>query len=153
MRKSIQIVSVVFFLLVIASSPLIAGSTKKATKEQDIRRLLTLTGSGQLGVQVIQQMFASFKRSMPEVPEKFWDEFMKEVDADEMIELVVPIYDKYLTHDEIKIIITFYETPVGKKMIALLPQIMQESMAAGQQWGKEIGERVIKKLKADGYKI
>ena len=65
--------------------------------------------------------------------------------TDEMIELVVPIYDKYLTHDEIKIIITFYETPVGKKMIAVLPQIMQESMAAGQQWGKEIGERVVER--------
>lgn len=32
-----------------------------------------------------------------------------------------------------------------------MPQISQESMQAGQVWGKEIGEKVMRKLKQKGY--
>lgn len=135
------------FLLLLSLS-LFASSNK----HNDIRELLELTGSAHLGIQVMNQMLVSFKQAMPNVPEKFWNDLMKEVKTDDLIELIVPIYEKYFTKDDIKELIKFYKTPVGKKTIKLLPKITQESMVAGQEWGKKISEKVVKRLSEEGYK-
>ena len=38
--------------------------------------------------------------------------------------LLVPIYDKHWTDEDVKGLILFYETPLGQKMITVLPQVM-----------------------------
>lgn len=77
---------------------------------------------------------------------------MKEVDEQALINLIIPIYKKYYTQEDLKAIIAFYETPVGKKSINVLPNITKDSMTAGQAWGLEIGTKVVNKLKEQGYK-
>ena len=119
--------------------------------EADIREMLKLSGQGEIGVQVIQQMVASFKTALPSVPKKFWDEFVKEVDAGEIIEMVVPIYAKHFTREDIKAMVEFYKSPVGRKMIAKQPQITMESMKVGEAWGQGISERLMKRLEEEGY--
>ena len=74
---------------------------------------------------------------------------MAEVDADEMIEMVIPIYQKYLTEEDIQAINAFYNTPEGKKLIRVQPAIVQESVQAGQQWGEELARRVIEKYEEE----
>jgi hypothetical protein len=106
---------------------------------------MQLTGSGQLGVQVMNQMLPALKNMAPEAPEAFWTDIMAEVDIDEIEEMVIPIYQKYLTEDDVKAINAFYTTPAGKKIISVQPSIMQESMTAGQQWGQELAQRVMRK--------
>ena len=88
------------------------------------------------------------KTALPQVKEAFWNEFRKELSADELVKLIIPLYDKHLTHPEIKELIKFYETPVGKKMIAVMPAITAESMQAGQQWGMDIAMRAKRKIEA-----
>lgn len=114
--------------------------------QKNIKELLVLTGSAELGVQVAGQLLSSFNKAYPDVPQDFWDEVMKEINTDDLINLVIPIYKKYYTLEEINQLIVFYKTPLGKKMTAVLPGISSDSMAAGQKWGKEIAEKVIKKL-------
>lgn len=126
-------------------------NTPQEQKQANIRKLLEITGSGKLGIQVMKQMIDSYRTSMPKVPQKFWDDFMKEADPQQLVELIVPIYDKYLTDEDVKNLIQFYQSPLGKKVIQVLPQITQQSMQAGQKWGAEIGQKVADKLKAEGY--
>jgi|SRR5688572_17999836 len=121
-------------------------------KADDIRKLLVMTGSAQLGAQVMAQLMQSMKKAMPNVPERFWADFQKEVRTDELIDLIVPVYDRHLSHDDVKALIKFYETPSGKKFVSVLPQITQESMAAGENWGRGLAERVISRLKAEEEK-
>jgi hypothetical protein len=121
---------------------------QESQKQKDIRKLLQITGSGELGTQVMNQMVGSMKKAMPNVPEKFWGDFMKEVHTDELINLIVPIYDRNLTHDDVKQLIKFYESPTGKKFVAVLPKISQESMVVGEKWGRDLAQRVIHKLQA-----
>jgi hypothetical protein len=121
-----------------------AGST--AAKRQDIRKLLEATGAAKIGQQIAAQMLPMFKQGNPQVPQKFWDEVAKEFDANSMIELVIPIYDKHLTHEDIKGLLAFYQSPLGRKMAAVTPQITQESMQVGQQWGMQVAQRVQKRL-------
>ena len=62
------------------------------------------------------------------------------------MELIIPIYSRHLTHEDIKGLIVFYESPLGRKMTALLPAIAQESMQVGEQWGIEVAQKVQKRL-------
>jgi hypothetical protein len=129
-----------------------AVSAQDTEKRADIRRLLELTGSAELGIDIMEQMIGNYKMSFPDVPSDFWDNFMEEVSPDDLIDLIIPIYDRYLTHREIRNIIAFYETPTGKKLIRVLPLIQQDSYDAGTAWGLEISNRVIEKLKQKGYR-
>jgi hypothetical protein len=128
-----------------AQSPARSSETQK---QKDIRKLLKITGSGELGTQVMGQMMTNMKKAMPQVPEKFWGDFMKEVRTDELVDLIVPVYDRNLTHDDIKELIRFYETPTGRKFVSVLPKITQESMAVGEKWGRDLAMRVMTKLQA-----
>lgn len=119
---------------------------KDTEKTAAIRKLLVLTGAGQLGIQVMGQLMGSFKQAMPKVPERFWADFMKEVSPDELTNLIVPIYDKHLSLAEVNEVIRFYESPVGKKLVSVLPQVTQESMEAGKVWGAQIAQRVQQRL-------
>ncbi len=56
-----------------------------------------------------------------------------------MLDLAIPVYDKYLSDADIKGLIEFYSTPLGQKMIKALPNIMTESGEKGRQWGEKIG--------------
>jgi uncharacterized protein len=121
---------------------------QETQKQKDIRKLLRITGSGELGTQVMGQMIGSMKKTMPQVPEKFWADFMKEVHTEELVDLIVPVYDRNLTHDDIKELIRFYESPTGKKFVSVLPKITQESMVVGEKWGRELAMKVMTKLQS-----
>jgi hypothetical protein len=123
-----------------------AVRAEETQKQKDIRKLLKITGSGELGTQVMSQMIGSMKKAMPNVPDKFWGDFMKEVRTEELVDLIVPVYDRNLAQEDIKELIRFYESPTGKKFVSVLPKITQESMVVGEKWGRELAERVIKKL-------
>jgi hypothetical protein len=120
-------------------------------KLKDIRHLLDLTGSSKLGSQVVDQLLDSFRQGRQGVPDTFWEELRKEMDVNELTELVVPIYDRHLTHQDVKQLIAFYESPVGRKLLGVQPQIVGESMALGQEWGRAAAERVLKRLNEKGY--
>lgn len=119
--------------------------------KKDIKRLLHLTGSGELGVQVMDQLLDNYKDIYPDIPESFWEGVKEEVQPDDLINLVIPIYAKYYTHDEIKGLIKFYETPLGKKTIQTLPMITQESMTAGREWGIKIATKIAERLEEGEY--
>lgn len=121
------------------------------TTNDRIRELLEVTGSGKLGVQVVNQMIATYKAEVPSAPSDFWDEFSKEINPEGLIDLLVPIYAKHYTDEEIAALLKFYKSPIGQKVIEKMPLITQDSYQAGTQWGKAIGEKVISRLKEKGY--
>ena len=115
-------------------------------KQKDIRKLLKITGSGELGTQVMGQMIGNMKKAMPQVPDKFWADFMKEVHTDELVDLIVPVYDRNLSQNDVTELIHFYESPTGKKFVSVLPKITQESMTVGEKWGRDLAMKVMTKL-------
>lgn len=139
MKKSLLILS---FCVVSLSA-----NAQTTSKSQKINQLLEITGSGKLGIQVMNQMMSSFKTSYSKVNEQFWEDFKNEIKAEDLENMIIPIYDKYYTESDIDQLIAFYNSPIGKKMIATMPQVMQESMIAGQAWGKQISEKIQAKLK------
>ena len=115
----------------------------QSQKDRDIVVLLNKMNFEEMSIQGMIEMIDLFKETMPEVPEKFWRDFMAEVDAEYLMELTVPIYSKYLTHNDIIDLIRFYDSPIGRKYINVLPYITTESMIAGEKWGEEIASKLL----------
>ena len=122
------------------------------TKEQDIRRLLELTGSTKMAEQIMDQMMVMFEQNDSGISKEFWDGFRAEINTEDLVRMTIPIYDKHLSHEDIRGLIAFYQTPLGATLIEKLPLIAQESMAAGMKWGEEIGQKAVVKLQAQEEK-
>lgn len=125
-------------------------------KENDIRRLLNDMGAGKLGAQMMDQMFGSMRTSMKQqVPQEVWDEliagFKVEFSPEKLIELNVPIYDKHYTHDEIRQLISFYESPLGRKVTSVTPLLAQESFETGVAHSRIVLQRFYDRLRSKGY--
>jgi uncharacterized protein len=71
--------------------------------------------------------------------DKFAEGLFKDMPVDEMIDGMVPIYQKHLTKVDLDGILAFYASPVGLKLQREQPGMTQESM----QVGGEIGRRRI----------
>lgn len=140
-----------FFITILLVGLSVTAFSQNISKNQKIRDLLELTGAGKLGEQIAKKMLASFKDSYSNVDPQFWDEFSNQIKSEDLVNLIVPIYDKYYTEDDIDQLISFYKTPIGKKVIETLPAISQESMQAGQTWGRELAQKVMRQLKEKGY--
>jgi pyruvate-formate lyase-activating enzyme len=121
------------------------------TKREKIQKLLELSGAGKVGIQVINQMMTGYKSTYSHASQQFWDDFKKEVKAEDIVNLVIPVYEKHYSEQDIEQLIIFYKSPIGQKTIAVTPLITHESMIAGQKLGTEIGKKVIEKLKENGF--
>ena len=113
-----------------------------AEKVTEIQKTLRLVGMEKLLVQMKTQMFSMFREKMKEVPEDYWKRAEAKFDTSELIAMIVPLYDKYYTMEDLKAVNAFYESPAGQKVLSTLPQITEESMKLGQAWGEEVAKRV-----------
>ena len=143
------LMSFVFIGFVICTSTSVWG--QKSEKQIKIAEFLSLSGSGDIGKQYFDMIMDQFKSLFTDVPEEFWSEAKTMMDSNELVELIIPIYDRHFSIEEIEDLIAFYQTPTGKKLVKTQPIIMEESMLAGQIWGDEFAQRVVEKLKKSGY--
>jgi hypothetical protein len=60
---------------------------------------------------------------------------------------IIDVWANNFTMDDMKGLVAFYSTPLGKKLIATLPAITQQGMAAGQAWGQRVYKATIDKNK------
>ncbi|MDB5888820.1 MAG: hypothetical protein JWM03_1692, partial [Rhodocyclales bacterium] len=54
----------------------------------------------------------------------------------------VPIYQEHFTHSEIKQLLVFYNSPVGKKLIAETNELTRGTIEASQLWLTELAPEV-----------
>lgn len=120
----------------------IGAVAQNQTKEADIKTLLRLMQSDKMIDSMTDNMLTMLKQqAQTEMKgekeratfEAYSDFLIQETRAlsKKLIDVEsVNIYDKHLTHDEIKDLIKFYESPTGKKLLEVMPQITTELMQA-----------------------
>ena len=121
------------------------------TKNDDILKLLRVSGANKLADQMMTAIIPQFKQLVPGIPDAFWVKFRQKLNMDELLFACVPAYSKFYSHDEIKQLIRFYESPIGKRMVEVTPLLTQETMAIGQKWGEKLGQDIVNELIKDGY--
>jgi hypothetical protein len=60
--------------------------------------------------------------------DKMMYDAMKGFPWDEMLESMVPVYQKHLTKGDIDAIVAFYSAPTGQKLLREMPAMMAEAM-------------------------
>lgn len=139
-------------------------------KRADIEKLIQITGPPDVTRQTshffIRQFSQTIQSSRPDLPAKTYQILSEEINrvVDEHItakggflDMVVPIYAKYFDHREIKELLKFYQTDLGKKTIKVWPLILQESMLLAQDWWKSLApvikEKVNERFKKEGIEL
>ena len=125
------------------------AASSEATKRADIVELLELTGTKANIGMAMKQMEGTIKplmeRALPpgEYRERliqlFFEKFRSKFDAQQIIDLAIPEYEKNFTDEELKTLIKFYKTPVGHKVATIVPDLTQSLMEAGKRRGEEVG--------------
>ena len=138
----------VSFVLILFCPQVARSKEISAQKEKQIRELMELTGASKMGQQASDMMLASFRKSEPLVEDAFWDGLKSDLKIDELMEKIIPIYDKYYSEDDLKALNAFYKSPIGQKVTQVSPQVVRESMTIGQEWGRTIGTKVAAKIAA-----
>jgi hypothetical protein len=128
-----------------AGAPAGEGDLAALSDEQLARKILELTGAADLGKQVIDGMSENL-RKLPGLPPGFTDRLKQNARAEDLTELVVPIYVKNYDRETMIAAIRFYQSKHGQTLVAKLPQVTQESMDAGRIWGRALAEKTLKEM-------
>jgi hypothetical protein len=117
-------------------------SDTPATKE-DVQKYLEVMHSREMMAQMVEAMskpmhqmiHEQFLKDKDKLPPDFearmnktMDDTMKSFPWDEMLQSMVPVYQKHFTKGDISALTTFYGTPTGQKVLRELPAITAEAM-------------------------
>ncbi len=101
--------------------------------KSDILKYFKLSG-GDSGIEIAKSQL------LPMIPEQHHAAFTKDFQASlsTFYDKMVEIYMQEYTHTEIKEILVFYDSPVGKKITAKTGELAQKSIQIGQAWGQTL---------------
>ena len=133
----------------------------------DVQRLLEITGSLKLGRQMAsmtaEQVMNAITGDRADVPQRVREivselveaEFDKAFASDGALARgLARVYAKHFTDEEIRGLITFYETPLGRKVTDTLPAIAEESMQVSVKWANasipSLQKRIEAQLRSEG---
>ncbi|HKW62370.1 MAG TPA: DUF2059 domain-containing protein [Candidatus Acidoferrum sp.] len=128
-------------------------------KEAAIRKLFEVAGTKANVEKVIAGMTENMKpmisKMLPpgDYQEKliplFFERFQSKLKTEDLLDITVPIYDKYFSKEDIDALAQFYQTNLGKKVLSVLPQVLIESQTAGMKMGEEAGRQSIMEVLAE----
>jgi uncharacterized protein len=120
------------------------ASDSPATKE-DVQKYLEVMHSREMIGQMVdamskpmhQMIHEQFLKDKDKLPPDFEARMNKMIDDsmnafpwDEMLQAMVPVYQKHLSKGDIETIVAFYSTPTGQKLLREMPAMMGEATQA-----------------------
>jgi len=135
--------------------------------QQDILKFMDIVGASRFGDQIAtvasREIVEANRKTRPDLSQRAVDiinevvqeKFKREFEAPNGLrDRLVRIYAGAFTHDEIRQLMAFYSTDVGRKSLAVLPGIAKESVQTGQQWATDLvpetRSEIQRRLNAEG---
>jgi len=125
----------------------IAGFAQTAAdspaSKEDVEKYLNVMHSHEMMLQMVaamakpmhQMVHEQYMKDKDKLPADFetrmnksMDSMMKEIPFDEMLDAMVPTYQKHFTKGDMDALTAFYSAPTGQKVLRELPAIMAEAM-------------------------
>jgi uncharacterized protein len=147
MKHAIAVLALCLF----GFSPAFAQQQLDAATKEDVQQFLEITGARR-NIQDMWDNMAklaastaaeSYQRKHPdaspleirkaaELAGESIQKATKGLPIDELLDAMVPVYQRHLTHADLRNIIEYYSSPTGQKVIKEMPGMMTESMQAVQ---------------------
>ena len=150
-----RVVAVLLLMTVLQTQGVAAmDAEKRANIEALLKDTGMLANMNRIIDLLTPQIIGGLKKTNGEIPAGVWDEFtgicteeMKR-SLPELEEPVIAIYDANVSAEEGNQLVAFYQSPVGRKIVVQLPQLMQQSVTMGQSWGQQAGVRAVERIRA-----
>ena len=142
--KRVLILLALFLTFGLAALSQEAGPDSPATRE-DVQKYLDAMHSDRMMRQMMDAMAGpmhkmvheQYLRDQDKLPpdfedrmNKLMDDMLKGMPFDEMMQAMMPTYEKHFTKGELQALTQFYSTPTGQKILREMPAIMSEAMEA-----------------------
>ena len=142
-RKRLSWLILIIVFLITTVKPVFS----ETEKERDIIRLLEVSGIRKqltyMQDTLMNSMSMMISGSFPKIPDGFWKEFNQLIgkkEMDDLVQKIIPVYDKHMSHETVKKLIEMFETPFWEEWKEKMPQISREAGLIGSEWGKELSE-------------
>jgi uncharacterized protein len=103
---------------------------------------------------ILQQSLSVFLQQNPDLGKDLSEtvkgmapDFEKRVS--EIVDIVASVYATRFSEAELKDILNFYRSASGKKLVAQLPSVLEESFVKTQEWSAKISEQIVVRLRND----
>ena len=109
------------------------GMSQDATFKADVLKVIEKSGAAGPIKSVKDQVIGS-------IPEDKREAFSKDFDdaLPALFDKMAVIYMETYTHEDVKEMLKFYDSPVGKRIFENSADLYKKSTAAGQEWGVEL---------------
>jgi hypothetical protein len=95
---------------------------------------------------IMQQNFM-WQKDINEVTAQLHKEFDSR--SSELVDAAARAYAGHFTEAELKQILTFYQSPVGQKMIVDEPKAIDDTMRSAAQWADDLSVDVMNRMRAE----
>ncbi len=150
-KVTTSIILAMMLLLPLGASAQTDGTYKKVFAE-----FLEVSGNNATVKVTMDQMIPMLRQSLASAPKEYVDRFVDKFTTTfntKYADILLPIYQKYLTLEDLQAMTTFYKTDLGKKMAKNVPLITREASKKGEEIGQQIVLQVMQELSAEGYKL
>lgn len=134
--------------------PTMTASPESRAEAAALTEMIGVTKQSQQLIAVMRQQMIGFvlrnTGKSAEDSAKIVDEvLMPEFTAQEaeLTNAIIEVWATSFSVEDLKALHAFYATPLGQRLIATLPSITQQGMAAGQAWGRRIYQAAMQKHK------
>jgi uncharacterized protein len=148
--------------LVLAASVLggaaLAQPAPPASAIATARELIETKGGGAMFdpviISVVEQTKGALLQTNPQLAKDLNDvatqlraEFAPK--RDDLMGYAAKLYAERFSEQELKDMLTFYKSPLGKKMTTVEPQVLDQTFEYIQQWGGKVSEDVMNRFRAE----
>ena len=67
----------------------------------------------------------------------------------EVVDQIARLYALKFTEAEMKEVIAFYKSPVGKKFVAEEPPVIDQGLQSAEEWSKRMADEIMTKFRAE----
>ena len=133
MKKHFSFWVVTCMVMLFALTLPVSAQKTNATDEykETMKKIMKLSGASTTTDDFSRKLSSMMKFNAPEKDEAYWNEFTKkwkEKIENKVLEMYMPIYEKHLTLEDLKAVVAFYESPVGKRYAETSLIAMNEAM-------------------------
>ena len=124
-----------------------------ATPEQ-IRELVKLTNTVEIAHEQMAASIKQMRASSPDYfPASFWIDMQRAMMSINIVDLSIPLYQKYYSQEDMNVALAFFRTPAGRRMVSVQPFINSIYIKTLAQAGAQVGEKIGIKYKEQLEKL
>lgn len=121
---------IVTFALVLLAQ---VGFSQDEAFKKDVLKVIEMSGAA-------NQMKSAKTQILQMVPKEKKEAFILDFDATmpALYDKIAAIYMETYTKEDIKVMMAFYDSPVGRKINEKAGNILEKTQAAGKEWSEEL---------------